>query len=119
MTWIPVSSVKPSSTDWGTYSDHAKRFSSSAVAAGGSAAARPARAPSATSVRRVKRILRSSFPVWGVQGFLRRSASVRKTASTVIPMKTVEIAFSDGSSPFFTRPKISSGSVRVPALAVK
>src|ERR1700722_18055449 len=36
---MPVSAVNPSRTVWGTYSDHAKRFSSSAAAARAGAAA--------------------------------------------------------------------------------
>src|SRR6185436_4836819 len=36
----------------------------------------------------------------------RRTASAATTASTVAAMKTVEMALSEGSSPFFTRPKI-------------
>ncbi len=47
-------------------------------------------------------------------GLRRRTTSVMTSATTVTTMNTVEIALSDGSRPFFTRPKISSGSVRVP-----
>ena len=108
---MPVSLVKPSSTDCGTYSDQANRLALAAAA--GSAAATSPTSPAST--RDAKRVM-ALLPL---QGFRRRSASVANTANTVNRTNTVEIAFNDGSRPFFTRPKISSGSVRVRALAVK
>src|SRR6185369_13414590 len=49
----------------------------------------------------------------------RRISSAVTASTTVSRMNSVEIAFRVGSRPFLTRPKISSGSVREPALAVK
>src|SRR5262245_53168897 len=60
---MPVSLVKPSSTACGTYSDHAKRLSSSAAAACGSGAAVKSRAASPASARTVERIMDTSLGV--------------------------------------------------------
>src|ERR1041385_4868078 len=47
-----------------------------------------------------------------------RKYSAAGTAAAVVRIKSVEIAFSDGSSPRLTRPKISIGRVVVAGLRV-
>src|SRR5688572_7048501 len=101
---MPVSSVKPSITACGMYSDHANRFRSLSAAR-----ARPAKAAAHTRVRRMRAIFmgdklngfvqKSAPPDQRAESFLSRAE--KRTNAIVVRMKIAESALSIGLSPTF------------------